>query len=301
MRWLQHHKATLIFSVKLIVSFLSISYLTVKLFQFDNSFCEVINFTDLIGLSFVFLLMPFNWGLEALKWQFSIQLIEKISFFRALKEVCIGVAVGFFTPARIGEIAGRGVLHKEKKKSFTIAFINSIAQSSITYLMGVVSVFYFFSFQKRQILSNQTLFFIISGLLILFLFSLIVFYKHGLFRAYKTLVAKSLVALFIMSGFRYCVFIIQFFIAFKVFQANFLILELTMAIGIYYLLNTLLPVFSFAELGTKAAIASLVFPWVGISAELGLSVAIVVYTINLFPPVIVGNIELLSIRHNGYS
>ena len=57
--------------------------------------------------------MCLNWSIEAIKWRLLIKKMQPITFIEALKGVLSGVAVGTFTPNRIGEFGGRILYLKE--------------------------------------------------------------------------------------------------------------------------------------------------------------------------------------------
>ena len=61
-------------------------------------------------LSAAVLLIPVNWALETMKWQFYLRIYTRISFFRAYAAVLSGLVFSLFTPNRVGEYAGRMLL-----------------------------------------------------------------------------------------------------------------------------------------------------------------------------------------------
>ncbi|MFB0924241.1 MAG: lysylphosphatidylglycerol synthase domain-containing protein, partial [Vicingaceae bacterium] len=65
---------------------------------------------DLFILGIVLILMFLNWGIEAVKWRFTIRNIEEISIFKSFKLIFTGITLGFLTPNRIGEIPARALL-----------------------------------------------------------------------------------------------------------------------------------------------------------------------------------------------
>jgi uncharacterized membrane protein YbhN (UPF0104 family) len=67
----------------------------------------------IVKISLVFLLMFVNWGIEARKWQLLVSSIQKVSFGRAFRAVFSGQALGFNTPNRMGESAGRAIFLDE--------------------------------------------------------------------------------------------------------------------------------------------------------------------------------------------
>src|SRR5215203_3240268 len=63
--------------------------------------------TKILYLVFAVLLIPVNWGIEALKWQLSVRHIYPIRFHQAFKAVLSGVSFSVTMPNRVGEYLGR--------------------------------------------------------------------------------------------------------------------------------------------------------------------------------------------------
>lgn len=120
-------------------------------------------------------LMPLNWGLEAFKWYYLVLEFEKISFWKSLKAVLLGVSIGLFTPARIGEYGGRALLVENNHiiESVVATFLGSISQFLATLFFGYIGVIYFlhvFHFIAPELLYLLLILGIFSFFLTLFLF-----------------------------------------------------------------------------------------------------------------------------------
>ena len=75
--------------------------------------------------------------MEALKWQFLISKIEKISIKRSIRAIFSGITVSAFTPNRVGEYGGR-VFCLEKAdriQAVLITVIGSMAQLVTTIVL----------------------------------------------------------------------------------------------------------------------------------------------------------------------
>ncbi len=290
--WFLRNKTTLFFFAKAIITAFSLYYLIIKVSEIEYKTLKFTRSSSPIWALALFLLMPVNWGLEAIKWKWSLKKIYKISFLRAFREVWIGVAIGFFTPARIGEILGRTFSHSNKTQALSVAIANSLAQSSITLLVGILSFFYF-SFWENNIIQQIELPKFILLFFAALCLAIVVPFEKKIFRYLQKLIRQLVGPLLMLSLLRYLVFILQFYFAFQIQQQTLCFLDLGMAVGLYYILNTLLPVFAIAEAGSRAFVASLVFPLIGIGAPPALFAALFVYFVNLIPPVLIGNILLL--------
>lgn len=121
------------------------------------------------------ILMPLNWALEAYKWWAFVVVFDKISFRKALAAVLAGVAVGVFTPSRIGEYGGRALLLERAHvvESVVATLLGSFSQFLATLCFGYVGIIYFlFHFMALSsfILWILVVLGIFSFLLTLFLF-----------------------------------------------------------------------------------------------------------------------------------
>ena len=120
-------------------------------------------------------LVPVNWSLETLKWWLLVLEFEKIGFFKALKSVLIGVAIGVFTPGRIGEYGGRSVAVSGENvvESIAATFLGSISQLIATIFFGLIGVAIFLhhhSMASGLLLWSLSVFGTGFFLLLLFLF-----------------------------------------------------------------------------------------------------------------------------------
>ena len=106
-------KKTLSLILKITIVFLAFYFLyqqvvSKKAFEgFDLLFIKQNIFQNKGLIILVLFMMFFNWLLEALKWQFLIKKIEKISLITALRAVFSGITVSVFTPNRVGEYGVR--------------------------------------------------------------------------------------------------------------------------------------------------------------------------------------------------
>lgn len=92
-------------------------------------------------------LMPFNWGLEAIKWRRLLREFMAISFVQALSGVLSGVTVSLFTPNRIGEYGGR-ILQVEARhnwKAVVATLVGSLSQQMVLLAGGLAGLAFFAS------------------------------------------------------------------------------------------------------------------------------------------------------------
>lgn len=98
---------------------------------------------DYFFILLVFVLLPINLLLESAKWRWVVNKQTKINYWEALRSVIVGITFGVITPNRVGEYYGR-VLYFDSKKSKTqslsATFISSIAQNTVTVIVGLFAV-----------------------------------------------------------------------------------------------------------------------------------------------------------------
>jgi hypothetical protein len=94
--------------------------------------------TDLLLFSLVFLLLPINWGLEALKWQV-IAAEHGLLLRQAVKGVVLGLTLDNLLPLGTGAISGRiiGLPNESRIKVIPGILVGQAIQSFITFMFGL--------------------------------------------------------------------------------------------------------------------------------------------------------------------
>lgn len=92
-----------------------------------------------IWLLVTIVLMPVNWGLEALKWRLFFPGPRALSFRRAIAAVVAGVALALITPHRIGDYGGRALLapRSEKWPSVWATALSGYCQLTVVWVIGL--------------------------------------------------------------------------------------------------------------------------------------------------------------------
>lgn len=259
------------------------------------------------------ILMFVNWGLEAFKWKLMISNIENISFKRAYKAILSGVTISLFTPNRVGEYGGRVFYLSEENriKGIFITVLTSISQLLITILVGSVALLYYvFSYRPINWMLQYgavSLMFLVSFFLLLAYFNAAVFnviflripFLKKLIR-YSRVIGlynhKQLFTVLVASLVRYMVFALQFFFLLRAFHIDislFLAFEL---ITMIFLVTTIIPTFTFSELGIRGSVAVFFLGQVSsniigiVAASFGL------WIINLVIPAIIGLVFIFNLK-----
>jgi uncharacterized membrane protein YbhN (UPF0104 family) len=263
------------------------------------------------------LLMLVNWSIETIKWKLAVQRVQKIDFVTALKAVMSGVSFSVMTPNRVGEYLGRVLYMEEGKrlKAISLTITGSISQLMITLLMGFISLFVL---AERVTQSGMITTFwfrmIIYGVLIalviltLFYFRLAVLVKWidklPVMRKYSWLLdtlenfnATVLLQLLSLSAIRFVVFIIQYFLLFRLFEVEVSWWQGWWAVSLSFLVMAVIPTIAlFTDLGLRGKV-SLQLLGLFSGNQLGISLtALSIWFVNLIIPAVVGSLLILSIR-----
>ena len=273
---------------------------------------------NILYLAAAFLLMFVNWGLETLKWMTVVQKVQPISFFKAFKAVLSGVSFSVSTPNRVGEYFGRVLYMNEgnRIKGVSLTIVGSISQLITTILMGVLA--FIFLQQKliaaailSPIWAKVILYGAITGLIILTLFyfrlawlvkiidKLPAVKKYSwVIEALEEFDATILLRLLSLSIVRFSIFIIQYYLLFRLFEVEINIVQVWLAISVMFLVMAIIPTIAlFTDLGLRNELS---IKLVGLfsSNHLGISLtSISVWLINLVIPALIGSVLILGIRN----
>lgn len=252
------------------------------------------------------LLIPLNWGLEALKWQWLCGEFERPPLAKAFRAVLAGLTVSLFTPNRIGEYGGRVLFVGEGQgwKAVWASLLSSWSQWSALLLGGLVAWFAWLGLYAPPIEPFWVWMLSLLGLALALVFVLLPFsvrhWQPWLYR--KTgwawlqelfaCSAKTCLAVWLASLLRYGVYSLQFWACLHCFELPFAPAVYWMGIGLIFLLQTGLPLPPATGLVARGNIALWVFGqlWPGAEAW-GLSILASTFGLwlfNVFVPALLG-------------
>jgi len=261
----------------------------------------------------VFVLMLFNWSVEAMKWRYMINKIEPVSMRRSLEAVFSGLTVSFFTPNRIGEYAGR-VFHLREGKRMQATFITVIENSSqllITIITGSIACMFYI---KDFLEMDQWIFYIVRFMLLAFsVFCMILYFNLDLFEKiferfklseyWKKIIhvfalySKSdLFKVLLLSMVRYIIFSAQFYILLRIYGSPFQLLPCLMMISMTFFVMSVVPTFTIAELGIRGAVSAYFFGKLTIDVLPVLNATFSLWLINLAIPALAGAFFIFNFR-----
>jgi hypothetical protein len=294
------------------------SFLAYKLFTF-NQYSELwvqwkqMPVSQCGWLMLVFLLLPFNWLFESIKWKMMTVHVQKITLKQSIKAVLAGISTGFFTPNRVGELIGR-VMYldtENRKPGVTLSLLNSFTQNIIMTLCGIPACILFFNFTSHKIEPDLIEYLAILTLCLLG-FGLFYFFLPQLSQRFKLsrysgrikeftdcLAALSFGELFrimLISITRYIVFCIQFYFMLRFFGIELSSWQALISIPTSYLFVTFTPSFAFSEAAVRSSFAILV---IGVFSHQEVNIAlagICIWVVNFVIPMLVGSVMLVKKR-----
>lgn len=268
---------------------------------------------SIFGLQFL------NYGIENIKWRTAFKELRKESFLNTWKAVYAGNAVALFTPDRLGTFIGRfGYLKNYSKTKITYTtFVGNYAQLTATLFFAVVGLVLAwnneYNFRLPQFIPIPRLLLIFAPITIvvisIFYYQdiLIQWFRRFKFKWIKEGIKKlefvqsysnfQLTTVMILGMIRYLVFVFQFYLAMKVFQLPFDMIESLSFCGILYLFATFIPSPFMGNLGTREAVG--VYLLSNLNGEMGIiSASLLIWLINVVFPSVLGGLLLLTKKSN---
>ena len=270
-------------------------------------------------LAIVILLMIINWSIEALKWKISIQKVQPISFSRSFRAILSGVSVSVSTPNRIGEYLGRILYMEEgnRLRVISLTIVSSMSQLIVTLFAGSMGLFFFRkSIEAGEMIPGLDSFWLQvlqCGVIIVLLILTGLYFRLSvllnlvdklrnnnryswLISSLKDIHATLLLKLLSLSATRYIVFVVQYFLLFRLFEVSIEWWQCFCAVSVIFLVLAIIPTFAIAELGLRGNV-SLKLIGLFSTNSLGISITTAtIWIINLVLPAIAGSLLILSVK-----
>ncbi|MCC9165647.1 lysylphosphatidylglycerol synthase domain-containing protein [Pontibacter harenae] len=264
---------------------------------------------------FAAVLIPVNWGLEARKWQLLGQKIEYISYKRAYRAVMVGLTLGFITPNRLGDYAGRVLELKSKERLDAIGaiFIGRVCQLAATVAVGSVGLLYFIQLLYWVDYPGVCVSMALLLLVINVVFLSLLYHAKAMvalvaaIKPLKKLVryvavmgnysAGEMSQVLLLSLWRYLVFMLQFILLLQVFNVKLNLLEYMCGVSGTFFLKSVVPSVSLlSDLGVRELSAMYLFGLLGQERLQVLSASLSLWLLNILVPSAVGLIFVLRLR-----
>ncbi len=301
----------------------------------EKDFSSVISFYPTVSTSnsvyliiiFTLLLFVINYLLEAIKWQFFISPLEKISLWNSFKAVLTGVSVSMFMPNRVGDYLGRVFILKSANRIQAVisTIVGSMSQLITTLLFGSIALL--IAFPKYFNLDNQINVWLYSGLWAMVIigdFTIVFFYLN--FGAFTSVIKRisgkgyekikkysevfalykytDMLFMIAISMLRYLVFSFQFYLLILLFNVNIGYFEAMLLIALVYLAMAIIPTVAITEIGIRGSVSVFIFTYflslsdnAYINQELGVaSASTLLWLINLVIPAIIGAVFVFNLK-----
>ena len=259
-------------------------------------------------------LVPVNWGLEAWKWYRLARHLEPVTFGRSLRAVLVGLTLGFATPNRVGDYAGRILELKSRRVSALGAvFLGRYCQLVATVLAGVAGLLYFLlTFYLKGYpaagLGAAGSALLLSALVLVPLYrSRLLVAALGVWRPLRrfrpalaimpTYPARALHAVLAISGLRYAVFCAQFLLLLAAYGVRAPLGPGLAAVAGTFFLKSLVPSLNaLADVGVRELSATHLFGLLGQPALPVLSASLSLWVINIALPSAAGLLLVPGLR-----
>ena len=265
----------------------------------------------------VIILMLVNWSLETVKWKLAVGKIQQVDFLTAFKAVLSGVSFSVTTPNRIGEYLGRVLYMNEgnRLKAISLTITGSLSQLIVTLLMGITGMLILRPIiESGHFITSFWYGFILYGVAIV-LVILTVFYfrlswlvkwidrlpgskKYAwLIETLEKFDATLLLQIMSLSTLRFIVFIVQYYLLFRLFDVDVSLWESWWVVSVSFLVMAVIPTIAlFTDLGLRGTV-SLMLLGLFSQNSLGISLtAVSIWFINLIIPALAGSLLILSIK-----
>ncbi len=268
----------------------------------------------------VCLLMIFNWGLEAKKWQLLMRPIQSLSFRRAFRAVFSGQALALGTPNRVGEYVGRVIYMEDgnRLRALSLSAVGSVAQLLVTFFIGFWGMIYVYDILSTAATANHALSIMWAKGLITIIFSsiilLVLFYynlawvtkvferipyvsKYSYFiQKLETLHNKELTTILVLSVIRYLVYVMQYLLLYQFFGINICWWQIICLTTVQLLVMTIVPSIALAEVGIRGKVSMALFSLLTNNSLGVLATAASIWLINLIVPALAGSLLILGLR-----
>ncbi|HOY12533.1 MAG TPA: lysylphosphatidylglycerol synthase domain-containing protein [Saprospiraceae bacterium] len=250
---------------------------------------------------------------EATKWQMATQYFIQQSKAKSIRAVLFGNTLGFVTPSKVGEYAGR-LLHTSKQKSLKGLLANlycSLSQNIVNILIGLLAFGLnpsFNSLINRYLTSSFfTLGIVFTFVLVLVYFNLEVVIEKaskveilkkrldalGFEQFDEAIDRQTLTQMLAWSFLRYVVYAAQYILVCHYFDFDTSLLNMLSGVSFIFLIQSALILPPVLGLLARGEIAIVVWSLFAISTDQILLSTFSLWIINILVPAVIGLIVLL--------
>jgi MFS family permease len=271
----------------------------------------------ILNLVAVFLLMIVNWGVEAFKWKVAVQRIQRVTYITAFKAILSGTSFSVTTPNRVGEYLGRVLYMDEgnRLKAISLTIAGSMSQLLITLFMGLLGfVVLRKPIENGHLLSALWIDVMLYGVIVVLVILTVFYFRLSwiirwvdrlpgvrrwawLLKELEEFHATLLLQILSLSALRFLVFLIQYYLLFRLFNVEITWWQGLWAVSVSFLVMAVIPTIAlFTDLGLRGQVSlKLIGLFSGNSLGIGLT-SVSIWFINLIIPALAGSLLILSIK-----
>lgn len=312
-------------TLKILLIVLVYVVLFVELKNYDWSIWQrddLLTDTWWICLSLSLLLMPINWLVESVKWQYLTFQIERIALWTAIKAVFAGMAISIFTPNRVGDYLGRiFILKKGDRWDGVVAtIVGNVAQLLVTLVMGSVGLVFFaheinnnlLHFSPNGLLSLKILAFVVDIAILFIYFNTtrleqysrhwLGLYKYPFVKHLRMLSRfgrADLMKVALMSWARYMIYATQYYLLFLAFGMQIGYGQGIMLVSVLFFALTIVPTVAVAELGVRGLLSVYIIQLLSVPAMTeapAVAASSALWMINIALPALLGGIFVFDLK-----
>lgn len=258
----------------------------------------------LFGL--VLLLMPLNWGIETLKWQYMAKKVVPLTWWQSLLGVLTGLSLSFITPHGLGDYVGRIMLleNEERGRLGGAILLGRVCQMSVTIIFGFIGLSYFVDMKWLLI-------FIFSTGAVSFIAYKLWSAKHlyllnklpSKIKYFLEIISqfnqKEVGHIFSLSFIRYVVFTIQLMVLLQIFNTSLTWYNSFMGTTWIFLAKSVIPTFNFlSDLGVREFSAIYFFERQPVELPMILVATLLLWIINILIPTLIGTPLVFKMKIN---
>lgn len=308
------YKNKIILAAKLLIAFGLIGYLIFAINP--KEILIAVSNTNLLLITAAVILSVLNIYLQFYKWKLTCSLIlQSKSNKKVLFSLFHGFSAGVITPARIGEYFGRAIVFKDKSllKVTLATLLDKLFLFLIVTFVGSIAGIFFIHFYHGVSVYLTISLFIVMFTLFYALFLMIFndkFWESILFsklkrskrfnagfekiKVLRKLDKNYAIKMIISSLLFYIVFLVQYALLVIAFSHNTSLWNYIWAGNLIMFVKTIIPPFTFGELGIREGASVYFITKFGETASTGFNSSIFLFLINVFLPAVIGGILLLK-------
>ncbi len=266
-------------------------------------------------LSIGFMLAALQLVVHFYRWRYLLRLISKeITNEEVITSLFVGFMAGFFTPAQLGEVAGRIASHPTVNKSHVIGItiIDKLYWAALTFIIGGTGLLVFASIHFTEFWHPYYSIIVICVLVLIGVVYLLpekvkillkrLPEKIRLHRFYEIILVienkfhnNNARVLFALTALLYAVILSEFYFLAAAFGTVSLADALMCAASVFFVKAVILPI-SFGDLGVRESAAVFFFEKAGASAAVAFNASITMSFANVIVPTAIGALLVMRLK-----